>query len=126
MRNKKNSLKYKGGAADPSSYSDAQSYMRATVGSPNTQYNNVFSNSAVGHPASISTLDGQKAGRGRTRRQKKGGLWGNVINQAVVPFGILAMQQTYGRKRNSITSLKTKSKFRPKRRNSRTKRFRRR
>jgi len=124
MRNKKNSLKSKGGAADPSSYSDAQSYMRATVGSLNTQYNNVFSNNAVGHPASISTLDGQKAGRGRTRRQKKGGLWGNVINQAVVPFGILAMQQAYGRKRNSSASIK--SKFRPKRRNSRTKRFRRR
>ena len=39
------------------------------------------------------------AGGSRRRRGKKGGLWGEVINRGVVPFGILAMQQTYGRRR---------------------------
>lgn len=34
-------------------------------------------------------------GRGRTKR---GGLWGEVINQAIVPLSILGMQQTYRKK----------------------------
>ena len=37
----------------------------------------------------------QSAGRGRSKR---GGLWGEVINQAIVPFTILAAQQTYRKK----------------------------
>jgi hypothetical protein len=38
----------------------------------------------------------QSAGKSRKRR---GGLVGEVINQAIVPFGLLGLQQTYGRKR---------------------------
>jgi len=38
-------------------------------------------------------------GGSRRRRGKKGGVWGSIINRGVVPFGILAMQQTYGRRR---------------------------
>jgi hypothetical protein len=37
----------------------------------------------------------QKAGR----RRKKGGFLGQVINQAIVPFSLLGMQQTFRRKR---------------------------
>jgi len=37
----------------------------------------------------------QKAGR----RRRRGGFLGEVINQAIVPFSILGMQQTYRRKR---------------------------
>lgn len=37
----------------------------------------------------------QKAGR----RHRKGGFLGEVVSQAIVPFGILGMQQTYRRKR---------------------------
>jgi hypothetical protein len=33
------------------------------------------------------------------RRRRRGGFLGEVINQAIVPFGILGMQQTYRRKR---------------------------
>jgi hypothetical protein len=36
----------------------------------------------------------QSAGRSR---RKRGGLWGQVINQAVVPFGLLGLQQSYRR-----------------------------
>jgi hypothetical protein len=32
------------------------------------------------------------------RRSKRGGLWGEVINQAIVPLSILGMQQTYRKK----------------------------
>jgi hypothetical protein len=38
----------------------------------------------------------QSAGKSR---KKRGGLLGSVINQAIVPFGLLALQQSYGRKR---------------------------
>ena len=40
---------------------------------------------------------GRAASRGRSRR---GGLWGEVLNQAIVPFGILGMQQTFRRKKH--------------------------
>jgi len=36
---------------------------------------------------------------GRRSRRRRGGLWGEVVNQAVVPFGILALQQSYRRKK---------------------------
>lgn len=44
-----------------------------------------------------------KKGGSRRRRGKKGGFWGEVINRAIVPFGILGMQQTYGRRKNGGT-----------------------
>jgi hypothetical protein len=37
----------------------------------------------------------QKAGR----RGRRGGFLGEVINQAIVPFGLLGMQQTFRRKK---------------------------
>lgn len=88
------------GAASPSSYSDAQSFMRATVGTGNQQYDNVFlsSRNANSNSGAIVGLQGQKAGT--KRRRKRGGLWGQIINQAIVPFSILGMQQTYRRKRH--------------------------
>lgn len=94
------------GAASPSSYSDAASYMKATVGSANQQYNNVFDIGTKGNSNAIKGLQGQVAGRRRKRthrggsRRKRGGFWGQVINQAIVPFSILGMQQSYRRKRH--------------------------
>ena len=103
------------GAASPSSYSDAQSYERATVGTPNMQYNNVFGMNARGHPNAIQGLQGQVAGRRRTRA-KKGGVWGQVINQAIVPFGILGMQQSYGRRKSARFSRSKRRRFTRRRR----------
>ncbi len=87
------------GAASPSSYSDAQSYMRATVGTGNQQYNNVFDIGTKGQSNIIKGLQGQSAGsrKHRRTRSKKGGFWGQVINQAIVPFSILGLQQTFRR-----------------------------
>ena len=91
------------GAASPAAYSDAQSYMLATVGSGDQQYNNVFESSQNStNSNAIGGLQGQKAGKRRSRagsKKRRGGLWGTIINQAVVPFSILGMQQTYGRKK---------------------------
>ena len=41
----------------------------------------------------------QSAGRRRkSRRSRRGGFFGQVINQAIVPFGLLGLQQTYRKK----------------------------
>jgi hypothetical protein len=40
------------------------------------------------------------AGKAKSRR---GGFLGSLINQAIVPFSILGMQQTYRRKRRGGT-----------------------
>lgn len=110
---KRHSHKKRGGgetypAASPSTYSDAASYMRATVGNSNEQYDNVFmSNKSNGSGNAIVGLQGQRAGKKRTHsksmnhtKKRKGGYWGQVINQAIVPFSLLGLQQNYGRKRS--------------------------
>jgi hypothetical protein len=103
------------GAPDPSTYSSAATYGLAVNGSGDTQYNNVFSQSGpdaqfpsnqsiglqgqnLGYPASATM---QKAGAKRKGKSKKGGFWGQILNQAVVPFSILGLQQTYRSKKQS-------------------------
>lgn len=41
----------------------------------------------------------QSAGKRRRRKSKRGGFFGEVINQAIVPLSILGLQQTYKKKR---------------------------
>jgi hypothetical protein len=36
---------------------------------------------------------------GKRRKSRRGGFFGEVINQAIVPFGLLGLQQTYRKKR---------------------------
>ena len=105
--------KHRGGSApNPASYSSASTYGMAVNGTGDSQFDRVFSQSGMDGRFQSNTIVGaqgqnlglpptvaQKAG-GR-RRSKKGGFWGEVINQAVVPFGILGLQQTYGKKRHS-------------------------
>ena len=115
MTNKRHSRRYKK-AGSP--YSSASSYSEYVNGSENAQYNRVFNTSgpyanipgniSIGAQGQNSHQQGtpsaqnlaliQKAGKSR-RRRKRGGLWGSVINQAIVPFSLLGMQQSYKRKR---------------------------
>ena len=97
---RKRSNRRGGGAANPASYDSASTYMRATVGTGNQQYNNVFESSKNStNSNSIVGLQGQRAGkRGRTKK-RRGGYWSQVINQAIVPFTLLGLQQTYRRKK---------------------------
>lgn len=37
---------------------------------------------------------------GKRRKSSRGGFFGEVINQAIVPFGLLGLQQTYRKKRS--------------------------
>jgi len=105
-----------------SPYSSATSYSSYVNGSENSQYNRVFSqagpyagvagNMSIGAQGQNSTMAGvpnanslaliQKAGSRRRRHTKKrrGGFLGSVLNQAIVPFGLLGLQQSYGRNRS--------------------------
>ncbi len=59
--------------------------------------------SGEGPSGSIVGLNGQRAGGRRASRKKKGGFWGQMINQAIVPFALFGLQQTYRRKRSDGT-----------------------
>jgi len=113
-----------------SPYSSATSYSSYVNGSENSQYDRVFSqagpyagvagNMSIGAQGQNSTMAGvpnanslaliQKAGSRRrghrgTRRirhtkKRHGGFLGSVLNQAIVPFGLLGLQQSYGRNRS--------------------------
>ena len=70
-----------------------------------SQFDRVFGNG--GNSNIITGVQGQNAGIPATlaqkaggKRSKKGGYWGQIINQAVVPFGILGLQQTYRNKKH--------------------------
>lgn len=114
------SRRYKGGSGN---YTSASTYGSYVNGSGNSQFSRTFDNSGPYASRSGSEYVGaqgqwsqqpnqpteqnlnlvQSAGR-RTRnrnarRNKRGGLWGEVINQAIVPLSILGMQQTYRRKK---------------------------
>jgi hypothetical protein len=103
------------------SYSSASSYGQYVAGSPDVQFSNTFNqngpygnvpgNSLIGQqgqglpsssqmPSSSQLQLIQNGGR-RTRRHKRhrGGFLGEVINQAIVPFGLLGLQQSYHRKK---------------------------
>jgi len=41
-------------------------------------------------------------------KSRRGGFLGSLINQAIVPFGILAAQQTYRKRRGGKKSRKSK------------------
>lgn len=102
-----------GAPVNPGSYSSASSYGVAAVGSGNEQYNNVFKQGGpnTGSSNAVMSRDGSwQATKGgsrhrrhtkkahRSRKSRKGGFWGSVINQAIVPFTLLGLQQRYGRR----------------------------
>jgi hypothetical protein len=109
-----------------SPYSSAATYGEYVNGSENSQYDRTFLQTGpygnvpgnlligregqwsqeVGAPSAASLKLIQSAGSKRRRHRKgsrhtkkrRGGNIGQVLNQAVVPFGLLAMQQSYRRK----------------------------
>jgi hypothetical protein len=89
---------YRGGnAPDPSSYSSGAGYGMAVNGPMDSQLTRMNADGSQSNAA--RGIQGQKAGgRRRSSKVKRGGFWG-VLNQAIVPFSILGMQQTYGKRR---------------------------
>ena len=126
-----------GGLADmsasfsaPNNGGGAAGWVEGKYGTEDQQYNNVFDigsktlgNSFTHLPQSltptaqslsmIQQAGGRRGRRGRKGRmsKKRGGfLMGEVINQAIVPFGLLALQNRYGRRRSRMN--KSSRKFR--------------
>lgn len=102
------------------SYSSASSYGTYVNGTADAQYNRVFDQSgqygqvpgnviigqqgqnlvsAARMPTASELSLVQKAGS----KNRRGGFLGQVINQAIVPFGLLGLQQTYRRKNKKHT-----------------------
>ena len=111
-RHKTRNRKMRGG-----SYTSASTYGSYVNGTAGSQYNRVFDqagaygqipgNVIIGEqgqnivpstrlPTSVEMSRIQTAGK---RRHKRGGFLGEVINQAIVPFSLVGMQQTYRRKK---------------------------
>ena len=72
---------------------------------PDVRSNNIIGTqgqgvSLVGVPSAsqLANASGANSMSGG-RRRRRGGFLGEVVNQAVVPFALLGMQQTYRRKR---------------------------
>jgi hypothetical protein len=92
-------------------YGNASNWMLSTVGTKDQQYNNVFDSSKPysNYGNTIVSLDGKHHAGGRRIRNRisnrrgkgRGGNLAQVINQAVVPFGLLGLQQSYRRKNSS-------------------------
>ena len=107
----------KGKKGGSSNYTSASSYGSYVNGSGDSQFSRTFDQTGeyanrlgtdyvgaqgqwaktVGQPSSQNLSLIQSAGKSRRRR---GGVFGSVINQAIVPFSILAAQQTYGKRRS--------------------------
>jgi hypothetical protein len=111
-------------------YTSASSYGSYVNGSGNSQfartfdqtgpYANRFGTDYVGAQGQWANAPHQPTQQdlsliqsaGRTRR-KRGGLLGEVVNQAIVPFGLLALQQSYRRdKRGGKHTRKHTRKYR--------------
>lgn len=86
--------------------------MLKTVGDGQTQFNNALTIKSGENIATkqsnaivpINNLNAQqvslpKLPQNGGKRRKKGGYWTSVLNQALVPFTLLGLQQIYGKKR---------------------------
>jgi hypothetical protein len=122
----------KGKRGGSGNYTSASTYGSYVNGSGNSQFSRTFDQtgqyaSRIGtdyigaqgqwttqpaEPTSQNLALIQKGGKSRKRR---GGLLGSVINQAIVPFGILAAQQTYNKKRGGKHTRKANCRKRSRR-----------
>ena len=74
-------------------------YVNKLVGGLDQQYNGALMGNGSGNQLAInsraSTMSG---GRRHRRKHRRGGYLSPAITDAIVPLGLLAAQQTYGRK----------------------------
>jgi hypothetical protein len=104
-------------------------WVQGKYGNEDQQYNSVFDigsktlgNSFTILPPSqtptpenlalIQRAGGRRRRRGRMTKKRGGFLMGEVINQAVVPFGLLALQNRYGRRKSRMNKSRRSRRFR--------------
>lgn len=97
-------------------YSSASSYAEYVAGPMDAQYSRTFDQSGPYGQVPGNTLIGAQGqgvpsqgptsaqlnlvqSAGRHRRRHRGGFLGEVVNQAIVPLGLLGLQQTFRRKK---------------------------
>jgi hypothetical protein len=78
-----------------SSGQSGSTYVSGLVGDLTTQYNNALVGSGSGNVLVTGQRTTMSGGR---RRRRRGGSFGPVVADAVVPLGLLALQQTYGKR----------------------------
>jgi hypothetical protein len=85
------------------SASGASGFMDQLVGTVDQQFNNVFNSPNGGN--TIKPLMMQQGGRRRKHRRQKGGYWAQVINNAIVPLTLFALnKQAHTSKRSSANN----------------------
>ena len=52
----------------------------------------------------------KRASRGSRTRSRRGGYFGQVVNQAIVPFTLLGLQQTFGKKSKKVKGTRRRSR----------------
>jgi len=78
---------------------------------------NMIGTPNAGSLALIQSAGSRRRHRHRHRRmmhhtkKRRGGFLGEVINQAIVPFGILGMQQSYRRNKNRTSKNKSRRRY---------------
>lgn len=90
--------------------SSGWSYMNNLVGNLDDQYNKTLMGNGSGNTLNVrgSTMSGgRRRRRNRSRRNRRGGSFAPAVADAVVPLGLFALQQTYG-KRGSRKSRRTR------------------
>ena len=101
-------------------YGSASRWMESQVGNGQQQFDNVFGAGNTSESNAIRGLNGQSAGgrKRKGRKTKKGGNFGAIINQAVVPFALLGLQQTFrtGKRSSRGRSFKKRGRFTRRRR----------
>ena len=110
----------------------AWNFVGQTVGSGNTQWNNVFqkggpfgseiqnaSGTGPTNSAMANIMDGKSGAmlsgksqsggkKGGSKRSKKGGYWGQILSQAIVPFGLWGAQNKFSRRKGLFSSQQSK------------------
>jgi len=127
---RKGHSKHRGGSGSsmltPAPWTSGASYEMANYGTENQQYQSVFGPNPAPNdygnflvnqlkpeasllPESLPKNAGTLVGGKRHRKGKKGGFMGEVLNQAIVPFGLAALQQSYKKKRGFMPKYTRKS-----------------
>jgi len=90
-------------------------WAQQNFGTLDQQWNNTFGPESItqqgnllttmpGAPAVVpgtfppGSLHSQSQSGGKTRKRKRGGIWGQVIEKALVPFGLVALQNNYSKR----------------------------